>query len=232
MTKTTSHLLVLCALGLAGALPALACGGGQKPADAPPAQSADTSSLDGTQASSTSASSAAPAASSSTAADDQSTGPLAQILTTDTGQIAKVYDAANAGTPATMKPNGAAGADPLAAGIRDAGKKLVAGMQADGPLATGTLKEKQTLQTDITLSPGKCYSIVGFSKKVKDLDLYLLLPPGILSGQDLSDDNKPIIGGPPQPMCPTSTTAVSYKLAIVADSGGGDVAVQLFSKGK
>ena len=102
----------------------------------------------------------------------------------------------------------------------------------DGPLAMGSIKEKQHLQTDVTLAPGKCYSIVGYSKKVKDLDLYLLLPPGVLSGQDLTDDNKPVIGGPPQPMCPVSATSVTYKLDIFADAGSGDVAVQLFSKGK
>ena len=103
-------------------------------------------------------------------------------------------------------------------------------MQPDGPLASGNVKEKHHLQTDITLQPGKCYSIIGFSRKVRDLDLYLLLPPGILSGQDLTDDNKPVIGGPPQPMCPVSSTPITYKLDIFADSGSGDVAVQLYSK--
>ena len=105
-------------------------------------------------------------------------------------------------------------------------------MQAEGPLAMGSIKEKQHLQTDVTLAPGKCYSIVGYSQKVKDLDLYLMLPPGVLSGQDLTDDNKPIIGGPPSPMCPVAAQAITYKLDIYADNGNGDVAVQLFSKGK
>jgi hypothetical protein len=67
---------------------------------------------------------------------------------------------------------------------------------------------------------------------VKDLDLYLLLPPGILSGQDTTDDNAPVIGGPPQPMCPVATTPVTYKLDVVADQGAGEVAVQLYSKAK
>jgi hypothetical protein len=104
-------------------------------------------------------------------------------------------------------------------------------MKPEGPLALGSVKEKQHLQTDITLAPGKCYSIVGFSKNVKDLDLYLFVPPGVLSGQDISDDNRPVIGGPPQPMCPVASSPITYKLDIFADSGGGDVAVQLFSKG-
>ena len=164
--------------------------------------------------------------------DERRPSPLAQVLTTDSGQIQKIFQAASAAPAATLKQNGAAGRDPLAKGIRDAAKKLPAGMQPDGPLAMGSIKEKQHLQTDVTLAAGKCYSIVGYSKKVKDLDLYLLLPPGILSGQDLTDDNKPIIGGPPQPMCPVADKSVTYKLDIFADAGGGDVAVQLFSKGK
>jgi hypothetical protein len=229
MTKS-AHCLVLCALVAAGTVPALsACGGGHKPADTPAPAASDTSSLDDSK-SPLASSSGAPAASSAAPVAD--TTPLTQVLLADSGQISKIFDAANSAPAATMKPNGAKGDDPLAKGVRDAAKKLAAGMQPDGPMAMGSLKEKQHLQTDITLQPGKCYAIVGYSKKVKDLDLYLLLPPGILSGQDLTDDNKPIIGGPPQPMCPVSPTAVTYKLDITSDSGSGDVAVQLFSKDK
>jgi hypothetical protein len=239
MTKTTAdslalrplagRLFVLGALASVGSLPVLACGGGQKPAETASAPSS-TSVLDTTPTPST----AAPADSSSAApaSTDATPSPLAQVLTTDSGQIQKIFDAASSAPAATLKPDGAKGGDALAKGLRDVAKKLPAGMQPDGPLALGSMKEKQHLQTDVTLQPGKCYSIVGYSKKVKDLDLYLLLPPGILSGQDLTDDNKPVIGGAPQPMCPVSQTAGSNKLDIFADSGGGDVAVQLFSKGQ
>jgi hypothetical protein len=227
MTKNTANLLVLCALAGAGALPAYACGGTKKPAETA-GEPAENSALDEAKPSS-----AAPAPAASSAAEANDTPvPLAQVLTTDTAQIQKIFDAANAAPAATLKAGGATGNDPLAKGVRDAAKRLPAGMQPEGPLAMGSLKEKQHLQTDLTLQPGKCYSIVGYSKKVKDLDLYLLLPPGILSGQDLTDDNKPIIGGPPQPMCPVSPQAITYKLDIYAESGAGDVAVQLFSKGK
>ena len=230
MTKTIAgRLIVLCGLAAAGAAPALyGCGGGAKPADTAAAPS-DTAALPEPAVIATA--SAAPADSSSAAATTEAPSPRAQVLTTDAGQIQKIFQAATSAPAATLKQNGATGADPLAKGIRDAAKKLPAGMQPEGPLAMGSLKEKGHLQTDITLTPGKCYSIVGFSKKVKDLDLYLFVPPGVLSGQDLTDDNKPIIGGAPQPMCPVATTAVTYKLDIFADSGGGDVAVQLFSKG-
>jgi len=231
MKKTSLNLLVLCTLAGTGFLPALACGGNTKPPDtAATSQPSDTSGVSSLDTAS--AASAAPAASSASPDTSNDTSPLAQILTTDSGQITKIFDAANSAPAATLKPSGSTGGDVLGKGIRDAAKKLPAGMQPDGPLAMGSLKEKQHLQTDITLQPGKCYSIVGYSKKVKDLDLYLLLPPGILSGQDLTDDNKPIIGGAPQPMCPIATTAVTYKLDIFADQGAGDVGVQLYSKGK
>ena len=238
MKKTTAHLALLFGLAGAGAVPALACGGAAKPAgtEGAPGDSASAAAASmGSSSSSPSLGSgpaSAPPADSSSAAADASQSPLAQVLTTDSGEISKIFDAASSAPAATLKPSGAGGSDFLAKGIRDAAKKLPAGMQPDGPLAMGAVKEKQHLQTNVTLQAGKCYSIVGFSKKVKDLDLYLFLPPGMLSGQDLTDDNKPIIGGPPQPMCPVSSTPVTYKLDIFADQGGGDVAVQVFSKGK
>ena len=234
MNKKPAHLLALCALLGSGALPALACGGGQKPAESAADQPADSASAAdlGAASAAPAASSAAPADSSAAAAATDTPSPLAQVLQTDSGQISKLFDAASAAPAATLKPSGASGGDVLAKGLRDISKKLPAGMQPDGPMAMGSIKEKGHLQTDITLQPGKCYSIVGYSKKVKDLDLYLLLPPGILSGQDLTDDNRPIIGGAPQPMCPVASTAITYKLDIFADQGAGDVAVQLYSKAK
>jgi hypothetical protein len=227
----SAKVLGLCLLAGAVAVPALyGCGGSKaKPAEAAGGEPKENSTLP--EPSAISPAPTAPAE-SATAATNDAPSPLGQVLTTDAGQIQKIYDAATSAPAATLKQNGAAGGDPLAKGIRDAAKKLVAGMQPDGPLAMGSIKEKQHLQTDVTLAPGKCYSIVGFSKKVKDLDLYLFLAPGFLSAQDLTDDNKPIIGGPPQPLCPDKDKAITYKLDILADSGGGDVAVQLFSKGK
>jgi hypothetical protein len=225
MTKSVVPALALCAFVAAGSVPTLlACGGGGKPAATPSPQASDSAATEDT--SPLTASSSAPAATT------PDTSPLAQVLLTDNGQISKLFDAASSAPAATMKPDGATGGDALSKGVRDAAKKLTAGMQPDGPMAMGSLKEKQHLQAEITLAPGKCYAIVGYSKKVKDLDLYLFLPPGILSAQDLTDDSKPIIGGPPQPMCPLSSTPVTYKLDIFADAGSGEVAVQLYSKGK
>jgi hypothetical protein len=223
-----ANLLALGILCATGALPTMACGGGSKPAATEGEPSENAALAD---KKSTPTASAAAAASEAPSSAPPDTTPLAQVLETDTAAITKMFEAMTAAPAVTLKEKGLAGKDPLAAGIKDTSKKLSPGMKPEGPLATGKLAEKAHLRAEFTLASGKCYSILGFSPTVKDLDLYLLLPPGILSGQDLTDDNKPIIGGPPQPMCPVSQTPVTYKLDIFADRGAGDIAVQLFSKG-
>ena len=212
---------------------ATACG-----ASPPPQAPSAPSATQAPPASSTnpgSATASTPPAASSAASETPppgEPGPLAAVLTNDATTVQKLFDSTSHAPLATLKEKEAAVADPLAAGLKEVAKKAAPGMVADGPLATGNLKEKQNLQTEVTLAPGKCYALVGYSKKVKDLDLYLLLPPGILSGQDTTDDNAPVIGGPPQPMCPVATTPITYKLGIVADQGAGEFAVQLYSKAK
>ena len=88
----------------------------------------------------------------------------------------------------------------------------------------------------VTLAAGKCYSVVGYSPAgaVKDLDLHLLAPPfyNILSGEDTTDDNTPVIGKGPNAMCPVIPVPIPYKVDIFAQKGGGPVAVQLYSKTK
>ncbi len=174
----------------------------------------------------------APAAGASSSANGAGPGapPLAEVLVTDATEVQRIFDAAKAAPKATTKANGLAGTGALPKGLREFAKTAASGMKADGPLITGKLEEKKNVQIEITLKPGKCYAIVGYSAKVTDLDLYLLLPPGILSGQDLTDDSKPVIGKTPDAMCPAAKSAVKYTLDIVADQGAGEVAVQLFSK--
>jgi len=232
MTKTAHRILSLAGLVIPGVVAAVACGG--KPAEAPPTPIASASSPPASGATSASAPASASAEMSSPPAPPAANAPapLASVFTTDPTTIQKLFDDTSHASAATLKAKGVASDDALAKGLRELAKKVAPEMDADGPLATGKLKEKQSLQTEITLLPGKCYAVVGYSKKVKDLDLYLLLAPGILSGQDTTDDNSPVIGAAPQPMCPVATTPVTYKLGIVADQGAGEVAVQLYSKGK
>lgn len=230
MTKVAARRRIWCVLAIHTAPMTAACGGG-RPAELPAARIETTPAP---------APSTAPVASAApvdlqtaevrSAAPAETTQAPASILTADASTVQRLFDDTRHASAAVLKLKGATGADPLAKGLRELAKRAAPGMQPDGPLATGDIKEKQNVQTDITLQPGKCYAILGFSGKVRDLDLYLLLPPGILSGQDTTDDNVPVIGGPPQPMCPVATTPVTYKLDIVADHGAGEVAVQLYSR--
>jgi hypothetical protein len=231
---------------LAGALAALslgaaACGGPSKPAEAPsenaPSQPAGATSDGGAVGPAAQEDAGGGAAAASESAPDAGApaaapSPLAAVLVTDASEVQKIFDAASSAPPVELKSDGAAGKGPIAAGLTAAAKKAAPGMQPDGPLGTGKLKEKAHLQMSVTLVPGKCYSLIGFAPRAKDLDLYLLIPPGILSGQDTTDDNKPVVGKAPDAMCPAATRAVTYTVDIFADKGGGEVGVQLYSKDK
>jgi hypothetical protein len=161
--------------------------------------------------------------------------PLTTVLTTDPAQLQQMFMAAANATPAALAPGGAAG-DPIEDGIKTTAYKQSPGMQPDGPIAKGTLIEKGHAEMMITLQVGKCYSVVGYSPTggIADLDLHLLSPPlyNILSGEDTTDDNMPVIAKAPSPICPSVAVPLPYKVDIFADRGAGAYGVQLFSKNK
>jgi hypothetical protein len=226
--KVRSTSFILSALFGAASVAAVAC----RPARAPEVGAEGDGSAQASESDEGSAEEAHPQPVEGTAgaAADGGVSPLASVLVTDPAEVQRIFEAASAAPKAVTKANGVAGPSPLAKGLREFAKTAAAGMKADGPLITGKLEEKKNVQTAITLKPGKCYAIVGYSNKVTDLDLYLLLAPGILSGQDTTDDSKPVIGKTPDAMCPVAKSAVKYVLDIVADQGAGEIAVQLYSK--
>jgi hypothetical protein len=144
-----------------------------------------------------------------------------------------MYSAAAAAATATTGP---AGTDAADTGLKALAAKQAAGMHPDGPVSKGMLQQGGHLEMLVTLVPGKCYSILGYSPVpgVKDLDLHLLAPPlyNILSGEDTTDDNTPIVAKAPNPMCPVVPVPLPYKVDIFAEKGAGPVAVQLYSKAK
>ena len=174
-----------------------------------------------------SSASPSPAAAGATGA-----GPVAAVFGGEGASVQRLFEDATRAPAASLRERGATADDPIAQGIREAAKRAAPGMEPDGALAVGVLREKQNVQTDITLQPGRCYAIVGYSKKVEDVDLYLLLPPGILSAQDTTHDNTPLIGGDRRPLCPAAAVPITYKLSIVAEQGAGEVGVQLYAKSK
>jgi hypothetical protein len=231
-TRTTANVAAVILLAAAGAIPAVVACGGPKQPDVPstPSTSAEPAASSAPAASTTPSTGASDSAAA--ASESASSPPLTTVLMTDVSSIQKLYDAAMTGTPATAKDKGVAGNDTTAKGIKEAAKKHASGMMPIGPMYTASLKEKTHATADVKLEPGQCYAIVGYGAKLKDLDLHLFLPPGILSGQDTTDDNAPVIGKDPTPMCPSGSMAVTYKLDMFADQGSGDVAAQLYAKSK
>jgi hypothetical protein len=228
--KVSSKALMFSTLVCAAAAVATSCRPAHSPANGAESDGGEQGASDGGLAAEGSAEQAPAPEGTEGVGADGGTSSLASVLVTDPAEVQKIFDSATAAPKATTKPNGIAGPGAIAKGVRELAKVTAPGMKADGPLIVGKLDEKKNVQTDITLKPGHCYAIVGYAAKVTDLDLYLLLPPGILSGQDLTDDNKPVIGKDPDPMCPMAKSAVKYTLDIVADQGAGEFAVQLYSK--
>jgi len=187
-----------------------ACGGSEPPAAAP---------------------SSPPPPSSAAAAPSTSAPSLASIVTTDNSQVAAIASAA-----ASAPPPSGAGTKDLETGLAAVAAKMAPGMSPEGAIASDQLKEGGHLAWTVTMKPGKCYAIVGYSPKgeIADLDLHLLAPPlyMMLSGEDDTDDNTPVVGKTPNPMCPMLDVGMPYKVDLHAQKGAGKAAVQLFSKNK
>ncbi len=219
-------------------LVALACGGSEPPPAVPPPTTAPSASASSAVlvSSSNPSDSGAPAATSSAATPPPpSPSALAAILTVDAAQVAAIAAAAASAAAPKMQP--ASAAKDLAKGLAGAAAKMAApGMKPEGTIATGTLKEGEHLAWPLSLAPGKCYAIVGYSPsgEIADLDLRLLEPPfyASISGEDESDDNTPVIGGGPNPMCPVAASPLPYKVDITSQKGTGHVGVQVFAKSK
>jgi hypothetical protein len=159
---------------------------------------------------------------------------LAAIVTTDPSQLTAIADAAAKAAPAKAHHPGEE--KDLEKGLVAVAAAAAPGMKPDGEIASGALKEGEHLTWSVTMAPGKCYAVVGYSPtgEVQDLDLHLLAPPffSMLAGEDVSDDNAPVVGSGPNPMCPVAAVKLPYKLDIAAQKGAGRAAVQLFSKAK
>jgi hypothetical protein len=135
-----------------------------------------------------------------------------------------------------MVTPGSLGGDVADSGLKLLAARVAPGMQPEGDEMRQTLNEGQHAVMMVTLSAGKCYTVVGFSPPggVKNLDLNLLAPPlyMTLAGQDLTHNSTPTIGAAPSPMCPVIMFPLQYKLDVFAQSGSGPVAVQVYSKNK
>jgi hypothetical protein len=109
-------------------------------------------------------------------------------------------------------------------------------MQAEGNMSEDTLQAGQRKDVTLTLSGGKCYTIIGASPlgQIQNLNITLLAPPfyNMNAGTDNMTGNTAVIGNGSQPLCPITPFPLQYKLAVTAVSGQGTFAVQLYSKNK
>jgi len=158
------------------------------------------------------------------------------LAPTDPNSLQGILNGLQGALGGQMVTPGALTGDLTDAGLKAQALRVAPGMQPEGDELKQTLSEGQHAVIMITLQAGKCYTVVGFSPLggVKNLDLNMLAPPlyMTLAGQDLTHNNTPTIGASPSPMCPVIMFPLQYKLDVFAQSGSGQVAVQLYSKTK
>lgn len=166
-------------------------------------------------------------------APSTSPGPLAP---TDPNSLQSILAGIQGALQGILVAPGSLPVDITEAGLKAQALRLAPGMQPEGSELRQNLAEGQHAVMMVTLQAGRCYALLGFSPPggVKDLDLNLLAPPFYvtLAGQNFSHDSAPSIGASPNPMCPIIAFPLQYKLDVFARSGGGQVAVQLYSKAK
>lgn len=171
----------------------------------------------------------APAASAPTA-------PLASVLTTDPNQLAALFAQAAAAGQAMLQQPGQVPGDPVELGLAAAALVHAKGEQLQGQIAKANLQEGGHNEFMVTMQPGTCYTIIGFSPagQIKNVDLHLLAPPfyTFLAGQDTTDNNAAFIGSTPNPMCPVIPLPLQYKVDITARAGSGAVGVGVYTKSK
>lgn len=109
-------------------------------------------------------------------------------------------------------------------------------MQAEGNMSEDTLQAGQRKDVTLSLTGGKCYTIIGASPlgQISNLNITLLSPPfyNVNAGTDNMTGNTAVIGASNAPLCPIAPFPLQYKLAVTAVAGQGTFAVQLYSKNK
>ena len=94
---------------------------------------------------------------------------------------------AASGSPATpIAVPAAAAVQPL---LTQLASGEVQGMQPEGSAFAGNFQEGQILEQQFTIQAGKCYSVVGASMGIQELDIQLVLNPAPLPPQVLAQDN-------------------------------------------
>lgn len=113
-----------------------------------------------------------------------------------------------------------------------AAQQAPAGAKPLGTLVAGNFGQGSSLETQVQLQPGKCYTVVGAGlPNVTELNLQLVgvMPPLVLA-QDNSTGNQAVLG--PKPNCYRWALPVpaAAKLVITVAAGSGIAGAQVFEK--
>lgn len=139
---------------------------------------------------------------------------------------------APAGSAATPLPLGAAAVTPLLQGM---GASEAPNMKADGSVFAGQFQEGQTLEQPFNIQPGKCYTVVGASIGITELDIQIVaqaapLPPVVLAQDDTTGPSATLGGKKSGCWKNPTPLAAPGKVILKATKGSGMAAAQVFSK--
>lgn len=154
------------------------------------------------------------------------------------------YTAPPGGT--TPPPAGAAGGSPatpisgaLLAPLTPVLTQLAAGeiqgMQPDGSPFAGQFQEGQVLEQPFNIQAGKCYSVVGASMGIQELDIQLVLvasplPPQVLA-QDNTQGGTAVLGGKSSGCFKNALPLGGPgKIVVKATRGSGSAIAQIYMK--
>lgn len=141
------------------------------------------------------------------------------------------------GTAQVIDPNMAAVATSALAGLASTNAP---GAVADGPIMAGNFQTGQTLEQTISMQPGKCYTVVGASVGIQQLDATaaMVTPLPGLNAQFGNATGKAGVAGSQVIMgakdkclkLALSPIAIPVKVTITASKGAGLGAAQIYSK--
>jgi len=147
--------------------------------------------------------------------------------------------------PTSSAPGGSSGgsATPIAPGAVAAATPILTamsaselqGMQPDGGAFAGQFQEGQTLEQQFNIQPGKCYSVVGASVGIQQLDLQIAaqpvpnLPPTVLAQSNSSGPNA-TLGGKGNCFKNPLPVGGPAKVIVKATKGSGMAVAQVYVK--
>lgn len=129
---------------------------------------------------------------------------------------------------------GGLGGDPLSAGVQYNAQQNAPGMRADGSAVKLTLSQGQTGEGQVTVQPGKCYTLVGAGMPgVLDVAVKATYPAPMQAqvlGQNTQGGPMPVVFPKEQCFRNPAPVPIPIRIEVTMKSGSGQVAIQPYSK--